>query len=150
MPQLTLQYRRFDIDDELEQPFSGTMSCNLAAEPIDSWIIDSGATDHMTPEFHNLLQSVPFNISTKINLPTGATAQISHLGTVKLNTGLILKNVFCVPSFHHKLLSFVNLPLITTVKFNSIVHIVLLLIIAPKKSQGWIKLIEVSTTWLII
>ncbi|KAL8110900.1 beta-amyrin 6-beta-monooxygenase-like [Apium graveolens] len=73
-------------------------------ESLDSWIIDSGATDHMTSNFTHLLQPVPF-APTQINLPTGAKTHISHMGTVKLNKRLTLKNVLYVPSFHHKLLS---------------------------------------------
>lgn len=106
MPQLAKQQLGSDTDDELEQPFSGMMSINHSkAEFLDSWIIDSGATDHMTPDFHHLLQPVPINTAPEINLPNGATTHISHLGTVKLNTGLVLKNVLCVPSFYNKLLS---------------------------------------------
>lgn len=105
LPQLTMQQRGSDTDEELEQPFSGMMSCQLAKGPVDSWIIDSGATDHMTPDYNHLTDPVPLGHPTKINLPTGATAEISHMGTVKLNTGLLLHKVLCVPSFHHKLLS---------------------------------------------
>ncbi|XP_074352394.1 uncharacterized protein LOC141691563 [Apium graveolens] len=94
MPQLALQQRGSNTDEELEQPFSGMISIRPSnTESLDSWIIDSGATDHMTPEFHNLIQPVPLGNATQINLPTGAKAKISYQGTVKLSTGLTLKNL---------------------------------------------------------
>ena len=104
MPQLCVQPKDSDTDEELEH-FSGMMSCNTTTDSIDSWIIDSGATDHMTPDFTDLIDPIPLPTPTKIHLPTGDTALISHIGTVTLNTGLSLKKVLFVPSFHHKLLS---------------------------------------------
>lgn len=48
LPQLSMQQRGSDTDEELERPFSGMLSCQLTKGPVDSWIIDSGAIDHMT------------------------------------------------------------------------------------------------------
>ena len=104
MPQLCVQPKDSDTDEELEH-FSGMMSCNTTTDSIDSWIIDSGATNHMTPDFTDLMDPIPLPTPTKIHLPTGDAALISHIGTVTLNTGLSLKKVLFVPSFHHKLLS---------------------------------------------
>lgn len=49
---------------------------------IHHWIIYSGATDHITFHFNNLLNPVPINSS--ILLPNGQNVAISHKGTVKL------------------------------------------------------------------
>lgn len=97
--------RGSDTDDELEPPFSGMMSCHMVKGFIDSWIIDSEATDYMPPDYDHLSNPISLTHPTKINLPTGVTAKISHQGTVKLNTGLTLHKVLCVPSFQNKLLS---------------------------------------------
>lgn len=106
LPQLSLQQRGSDTEEELEPPFSGMLFSGLTkGVAVDSWIIDSGATDHMTPDYEHLSHPVPLSKPTQINLPTGDTAIISHQGTVKLNTGLTLHNVLCVPSFQHRLLS---------------------------------------------
>lgn len=69
------------------------------------WIIDSGASDHMTPCIHNLSQPSLTQNLRKINLPTGDTASISHIGDVHRANGLELKQVLCVPHFKHSLLS---------------------------------------------
>ena len=39
-----------------------------------------------------------------VQLPNGESAQVTHIGTVVLSSSLILKNVFCVPSFSFNLL----------------------------------------------
>lgn len=43
-----------DTDDELDVHFSSMISCHQAAELSDAWIVDSGASDHMTPHLHCL------------------------------------------------------------------------------------------------
>ena len=94
-----------DTDDEIDAHFSGMITCNAAAGLTHRWIIDSGASDHMTPHIHNLSQLQAADNSTSINLPTGDMAQISHTGTATLDTGLTLYQVLCVPQFKHNLLS---------------------------------------------
>lgn len=86
LPPLNLQKRGSDTDEELEPHFSGMMSCHMIKGPVDSWCIDFGATDHMTPNYDHLSFPISLSKPTQINLPIGATAKISHQGTVKLNT----------------------------------------------------------------
>lgn len=89
----------------LESPFSGMMSCNATVGGSSAWIIDSGASDHMTAHLSNLVSPVAVTSNNHINLPTWATAQITHTGTVILPNGLHLLDVLCVPYFKHNLLS---------------------------------------------
>lgn len=44
-----------------------------------------------------------------LQLPNGATAEISHIGNLVLNSSLKLSNVLCVPSFAYNLLSISNM-----------------------------------------
>lgn len=92
-------------EDCLETPFSGMITCCTAIATSEDWIIDSGASNHMTPHLHNIDSPTVFTTSTCINMPTGATAKITHTGTTKLSNGLSLNNVLCVPFFKHNLLS---------------------------------------------
>uniref|UniRef100_A0A803KUW9 GAG-pre-integrase domain-containing protein n=1 Tax=Chenopodium quinoa TaxID=63459 RepID=A0A803KUW9_CHEQI len=92
-------------DDELEISYAGMVSCYFAESITNGWIIDSGASDHMTGNLDNMLNVVKSINEPKINMPTGHTASISHIGNVRLENGLSLKNVLYVPSFKHNLLS---------------------------------------------
>lgn len=81
------------------------MSCYNVTTTTKDWIIDSGASDHMTPLLSNLTSPRASTSPTHINLLTGATAQITHTGTIFLSNGLTLSHVLCVPYFKHNLLS---------------------------------------------
>lgn len=69
------------------------------------WIIDSGATDHVTEDPNNLeCKNVIGNIG-RVQLPIGDSATVSHVGNLKLNEGEMISNVLCVPIFRFNLLS---------------------------------------------
>lgn len=70
----------------------------------NSWVIDSGATDHMASSSTHLYSQTAVS-STPIKLPTGQTASISHIGTAEPIPNLKLDNVLSVPSFQLNLLS---------------------------------------------
>lgn len=106
MPQLQMQNAKdSEMDEELDGPFSGMISSFSAQVKKHEWIIDSGASDHMTPYLSNLVNPILFQTSHKVTLPTGDTAAISHTWSVKLVQELILNNVLCVSNFKHNLLS---------------------------------------------
>lgn len=67
------------------------------------WIIDTGATNHITPHLH-LLQDV-HSCTATLQFPNGATAAISHVGKLCLTDNIILSNVLRVPSFAYNFLS---------------------------------------------
>ncbi|CAL2274238.1 unnamed protein product [Prunus armeniaca] len=69
------------------------------------WIIDSGATDHITCSSHLLTNSTPTTHSPPVSLPSGDKASITLTGTISLNSHTQLKDVLCVPSFNINLLS---------------------------------------------
>ncbi|XP_074362579.1 uncharacterized protein LOC141702872 [Apium graveolens] len=150
LPQLSVQQRGSNTDEELEQHFSGMMSSNFDDGPMDSWIIDYGATDHMIPEYSDLTNPVALSSPTQINLPTGATVTISHMGTVKLNTGLLLNKVLCVPSFQHKLLSVRRLIADSDCQVQFYNTHCVIIDNGTKEVVGVDKACEVCTTWWII
>ncbi|GKB60306.1 retrovirus-related pol polyprotein from transposon TNT 1-94 [Tanacetum coccineum] len=92
-------------DDDLE--FVAGMLCLSASTNsiLHYWILDTGATDHMTPHSKAILNAKILKILPKITLPNGQSSDITQIGQVKLNNGIMLKDVLCVPSFKFSLLS---------------------------------------------
>ncbi|XP_056687654.1 uncharacterized protein [Spinacia oleracea] len=94
-----------DTEDEMDTSFAGMVSCYYADATCQEWIIDTGASHHMTGNLNVMLNPERCEDNPQINLPTGQTSDISHTGSVKLHNYLELKNVLCVPAFKHNLLS---------------------------------------------
>ena len=92
-------------DDELEHCFSGMVTCHMSSVDSTSWIIDSGASDHMAFNLDRMTNVQPAPPDLIIKLPTGATFNITHIGDITLLNGLHLKRVLYVPQFRHNLLS---------------------------------------------
>ena len=69
----------------------------------NTWVIDTGATDHIM-YFVHLLTDFTF-VNCAVELPNGETALVTHIGSICLSKNLILTNVLCVPSFPFNLLS---------------------------------------------
>ena len=93
---------------ELLQPpmlaFSGLSPCPL--RPITSlpWIIDSGATHHITTSnFISTLHHVAHPLS--ISVSTRNTINVTSTSDVKLFSSFTLHNVFFVPEFKFNLMS---------------------------------------------
>ena len=83
----------------------GDMSCRCEKLTAGSWIIDSGASHHMTYTKHNLtnLKSLPYPFL--ITLPNGYKVKVTEFGDVCLNPTLILYKVLYIPSFKFNLIS---------------------------------------------
>lgn len=86
--------------------FSGITFCNNALHsPSTSWIIDSGTTNHFTPNL-SLLSNVDENTIYKpVCLPNGSRTQLTHTRKSFLSSTIALDNVLCVPTFNFNLLS---------------------------------------------
>ena len=70
----------------------------------NSWILDTGATDHIVHSI-SCLSTITSTIQATVKLPNGNMVPVTHIGIVKLSSSLILTNVLCVPSFHFNLIS---------------------------------------------
>lgn len=94
-------------DDEMEQNFAGFAGMGILSNTkADArWIIDSGASDHMTCDDKCVENVKIAQEGMKIHLPNGEHAKITKYGTVTLKNGLTLENVLVVPEFKHNLLS---------------------------------------------
>ncbi|KAI0523253.1 hypothetical protein KFK09_005647 [Dendrobium nobile] len=74
------------------------------------WILDSGASSHLTADVNNLQQSAPYNGLDSISIANGSNLSIQNSGQSLLplpdsNSKLNLKNILHVPSISHNLLS---------------------------------------------
>ena len=96
-------------EDEIDLGYSNMVSCYFANAGGCQWIIDTGASHHMTGDMSALTNVRRCRNEAKINLPTGQTSTITHVGDVKLKNDLVLRNVLFVPSFKHNLLSVRNI-----------------------------------------
>ena len=83
----------------------GTASCKCSRSSIDLWIIDSGASNHMTYNKSSLtnIQTLPYPIL--ISLPNGYKVKVTEFGDVHITPKMILNKVLHVPSFKHNLIS---------------------------------------------
>jgi len=71
----------------------------------NSWVLDSGASDHMTPFSHVFITYNPCASSRKIMMANGSLTIVAGLGDVLLNKHLTLKNVLHVPKLFTSLIS---------------------------------------------
>ncbi|OIT36672.1 hypothetical protein A4A49_51924, partial [Nicotiana attenuata] len=66
---------------------------------------DTGATNHMIGNKDLLHNGTQTENAGQVQLPTGDSAKITHVGDCQLSGGDTIKNVLCVPTFKFNLLS---------------------------------------------
>nr|KYP44658.1 hypothetical protein KK1_033817 [Cajanus cajan] len=89
-------------------------SINCTPTPT-SWILDSGATDHVSSSlthFHSYNQIDPISIK----LPNSHHVHATHSGIIYLSASIILSNVLYIPSFTFNLISISKLASTTNCK----------------------------------
>jgi len=69
----------------------------------NSWILDSGATDHVSVNLKHF-DSYETSNNIKVNLPNGLCVVATHTGIVKLTSDITLHNVLFIPGFHYNLI----------------------------------------------
>jgi len=83
----------------------------------DKWILDSGATEHVTMNIQNFTTYQEVK-NIKVNLPNDNCVVATHKGDVKIHDDIIMHNVLFIPDFHFNLIS------ISRLITDSHVHIV--------------------------
>ena len=84
---------------------AGNRICLFSAVGKHSWIIDSGASDHITPNLSLFLDKRPILQQCHIIMPNGSPTQIKRIGFVQIGPNLVLKDILHVPDFQFNLLS---------------------------------------------
>lgn len=69
------------------------------------WIIDSGASSHMTFNCNFFNKKHITNGRQVVVLPDGSVKHMKYTGEVKLSEEISLNNVLCLPHFKYNLLS---------------------------------------------
>ena len=88
-------------------PSSGNVTALSASIANTGWIIDSGATNHMTPHSQLLINKHPLPIDAprSVQLPNGDSLLITHTGSSSMTSQDIINNVLLIPDFKFSLLS---------------------------------------------
>ena len=94
-----------ETDEELDYNFAGTAICFHTEHETEHWVIDTGATDHMTSSSKCLSNIKNNEVRCCIKLPNGSQVPITHVGDVQLCNDLVLKEATVVPAFKYNLLS---------------------------------------------
>ncbi|XP_074318206.1 uncharacterized protein LOC141655000 [Silene latifolia] len=90
--------------------FAGIVSHSFASSVhrsfvLNDWIVDTGASDHMTYDLKILTNVVTLKDPIKVGLPDGSVKLVHQMGTVNLTDKLRLFNVFYIPDFKQNLMS---------------------------------------------
>ena len=73
---------------------TGVQTCALPI--LKTWVIDTGAIDHIVYSMDLLITTISH---TMVQLPNREAAIVTHVGSVQLSSHITLTNVICVPSF---------------------------------------------------
>ncbi|KZV22300.1 hypothetical protein F511_17902 [Dorcoceras hygrometricum] len=84
---------------------SGIIYSTLISAPSPSWIIDSGASDHMTGNLNSFCSYTPCNSDMTVRIADGSLSRIHGIGDINVSRDITLKNVFHVPSLKCNLIS---------------------------------------------
>lgn len=87
------------------QTHGKTTKLGLSKVVSHNWIIDSGATDHISSSSKLFLQKNQNGLLSPVLLPSGEKANIIAKGSLPLNSEYYLRDVLCVPTFKVNLLS---------------------------------------------
>jgi hypothetical protein len=107
-------YHRMDFAYQGKNPptklaaMANASNINLTQSNNDSWLTDSGASDHITANLNNLNQPIPFKGPEQVSVGNGQNLPIQNIGNTQLHTKLHhfrLRNVLHVPRIASNLLS---------------------------------------------
>lgn len=104
------QFDQFLQSLQHDQPKPHDAHTNIASNNLHSstsmkWIVNSGATDHLTPHqeclFDVRINDVPSRV---IHLPNWDICKVTHIDTIHIGPKLHLKDVLLFPNFWYNLI----------------------------------------------
>ena len=78
---------------------------NAKSEDSSQWIVDSGASDHMTGDASLFHKYRPCHENYKVRIADGSLSTVTSIGEVIISESLVLKSVLLVPNLTCNLLS---------------------------------------------
>ncbi|KAF7821700.1 Retrovirus-related Pol polyprotein from transposon TNT 1-94 [Senna tora] len=84
-------------------------SFHVTSNPSRYWIVDSGASDHMTGDSGMFSSWYPYTQNYKVRIADGSLADVTGIGEVSLSDSITLKSVLFVPKLKCNLLSVAKL-----------------------------------------
>lgn len=84
---------------------NGNQALHVARSPSTSWIVDSGASEHMTGDKSLFSTYTPCQDYHTIRIANGSHSKVAGTGTIYLSRNLILHSVLFVPDLDCNLIS---------------------------------------------
>ena len=92
-------------------PWQGQPRANIAAAnpyTANNWLLDSGATHHITSDLQNLQLHQPYEGGEAVIIADGSNQSITHTGSLTLpsqHKNIVPSDVLCVPKINKNLIS---------------------------------------------
>ncbi|KAL4360960.1 hypothetical protein GQ457_04G026310 [Hibiscus cannabinus] len=86
----------------------GTPQVHVATSSHEQWVVDSGATHHVTPDSTNVMQGAGYNGPGKLLVGNGVPLDVKMVGSLSINSSsraLLLTDLLHVPTITKNLLS---------------------------------------------
>lgn len=87
------------------------LSCECYKAKVDLWVLDSGASHHMTFNKKHLTNILTLPYPLLVRLPNGYRVKVTDVGNVQLTPQITLYKVLSDPSFTYNLISINSLTL---------------------------------------
>lgn len=82
------------------------------------WILDSGASHHVTNDIANLSLHAPYDGTEELLVGDGTGLSITHIGSIEFSNSIVLNNVLVVPTITKNIISLSQLCLDNNVSIN--------------------------------
>ena len=104
-----MQQQQVNLTGSPFHPWQPRANVAVAAQhPSTAWLMDSGATHHLTSDLHNMSLQQPYLGDDSVMIGDGSGLPITHTGSISLPStarNLFLNNVLCVPNIKKNLIS---------------------------------------------
>lgn len=104
MEQLQYYFSVFNVSYGTKR-YHNLTACGGLTVKGEPWIIDSGATDHMTGCAKIFTSYVPSPGNHQVRIADGSFSVVAGIGNIKINSEITLKAVLHVPNLSYNLLS---------------------------------------------